>query len=78
MNTEPSEKIVADATCTFCGCLCDDIALSIEGNRITAAGNACALGESWFFSQTEDQGPACLIEGNPALSTMASNGPRGS
>lgn len=23
-------------------------------------------GESWFFSQTEDQGPACLIEGQPS------------
>ena len=32
---EPSMKIVEDATCTFCGCLCDDIALSIEANRIT-------------------------------------------
>ena len=63
---EPNLKIVEDATCTFCGCLCDDIALSIEGNRITAAANACALGESWFFSRNDEQGPACLIEGKPA------------
>ena len=63
---EPSEQIVEDATCTFCGCLCDDIALSVEGNRITEARNACALGESWFFSQRNEQGPACLIEGKPA------------
>ena len=42
---EPSTTIVEDATCTFCGCLCDDIALSVDGDRITEAGNACALGK---------------------------------
>ena len=63
---EPSKKIVKAATCTYCGCLCDDIVLSIEGNRIATARNACVLGESWFFSQSDEQGPACLIEGEPA------------
>jgi formylmethanofuran dehydrogenase subunit B len=63
---EPSQTIVDDATCTFCGCLCDDIALSIAGDRIAAARNACGLGESWFFSLTDKQGPPCLIEGMPA------------
>ncbi len=24
---EPSNPIVEDATCTFCGCVCDDITL---------------------------------------------------
>jgi formylmethanofuran dehydrogenase subunit B len=65
-DPEPSEKIVEDATCTFCGCLCDDIALSIDRDRITAARNACAVGESWFFSRIHEQGPVCLIEGQPA------------
>lgn len=68
MVTEPEhcKQIVEDATCTFCGCLCDDIVLSIEGNRITGAANACAMGESWFVSQSNERGPACLIDGKPA------------
>jgi formylmethanofuran dehydrogenase subunit B len=59
-------KIVEDATCTFCGCLCDDITLKVEGDRITEAKAACTLGESWFFNHQHEDGPACLIEGKPA------------
>jgi formylmethanofuran dehydrogenase subunit B len=62
----PSKLIVEDATCTACGCLCDDIALSIEGNRITGSKNACALGESWLLSHADEHGQDCLIEGKPA------------
>ena len=29
-------KVVEDATCTFCGCLCDDITLKVEDGKITA------------------------------------------
>jgi formylmethanofuran dehydrogenase subunit B len=65
---EPKQdlKIVEDATCTFCGCVCDDITLTVEGDRITEAKRACALGKSWFFSHQLDDIPACLIEGKPA------------
>jgi formylmethanofuran dehydrogenase subunit B len=68
MNAEPnpSEKIIEDATCTFCGCLCDDIALSLAGSRITSARNACALGQSWFVNRPPDDRPACTIEGEPS------------
>ena len=27
-------KIVQDATCTFCGCVCDDIDLKVQDNHI--------------------------------------------
>jgi formylmethanofuran dehydrogenase subunit B len=63
---KPNKSVVEDATCTFCGCLCDDIALSCDANRITGARNACALGESWFLDQGGEAAPACLIEGKPA------------
>ena len=58
--------IVEDATCTFCGCLCDDITLKIEGNRIAEAQNACKLGESWFLNRPQEDRPACLVQGQPA------------
>src|SRR5262245_50408224 len=35
-------------TCLGCGCTCDDIALEVDGGRITKAGNACDLGRAWF------------------------------
>ena len=41
-------RIEENATCLGCGCACDDIAVVIEGGRITDARNACALGLRWF------------------------------
>jgi formylmethanofuran dehydrogenase subunit B len=58
--------LIEDVTCTFCGCLCDDIALRIEGDRIAEARNACHLGESWFLNRSLVDQPVCLIEGRPA------------
>ncbi len=58
-------RIVPDATCTMCGCMCDDIELTVEAGRITAAHRACALGEPWFLAPAADR-PDCLIAGKPA------------
>jgi formylmethanofuran dehydrogenase subunit B len=65
-DTATGLEVIEDATCTFCGCMCDDIALRVEGNRITGAANACTLGESWFLKHRGDDGPACVIAGQPA------------
>lgn len=59
-------KIVRDATCTACGCVCDDIDLTVQGERIVAAERACSLGSHWFLGHTSDDRPACLIQGQPA------------
>ena len=37
----PSLKIVDNATCTFCGCVCDDMVLKVEDHKIVEAKNAC-------------------------------------
>ncbi len=68
-KTVPAEnvKIVEDATCTFCGCVCDDIELHVEGNhKIVKAKRACVLGTSWFLNHEVEDRPSCLIEGKPA------------
>ncbi len=59
-------KIVEDATCTFCGCVCDDMELTVEGNTITKAKNACVLGKSWFFNHHIEDRPEAMIDGQPA------------
>lgn len=33
-----------DVVCTFCGCLCDDIILTLDENRIVRVERACANG----------------------------------
>lgn len=63
-NAEP--KIVEDATCTFCGCVCDDMVLTVEDNHITKAKNACVLGKAWFLNHHIEDRPQATIEGRPA------------
>lgn len=60
-------KIVENATCTFCGCVCDDMELHAEGDHITKTKRACGLGEAWFKNHTAERlYPDALIDGKPA------------
>ena len=59
-------KVVKDATCTFCGCVCDDIDLTVEGDKIVDAKRACVLGNSWFLNHQVEDRPSCLVRGKPA------------
>ena len=62
-----SLSVVKNATCTFCGCVCDDIELHADGERIVETKRACSLGESWFKNHTAERlYPDALIDGKPA------------
>jgi formylmethanofuran dehydrogenase subunit B len=62
-----SLNVVEHATCTFCGCVCDDIELHAEGDRIKKTKGACSLGEAWFKNHTAERlYPDALIDGQPA------------
>jgi formylmethanofuran dehydrogenase subunit B len=52
--------------CTRCGCVCDDLRLSVERGRIVAVEPACPLAEPWFLSQDSRSPPVALIGGRPA------------
>jgi formylmethanofuran dehydrogenase subunit B len=55
---------VKDATCTACGCLCDDVVLSVAGAKIIEATNACEAGQRWFLADHGHAGvPAATVEG---------------
>jgi formylmethanofuran dehydrogenase subunit B len=58
---------VDNVVCAFCGCVCDDITVTVEEGRITQAKNACVIGKAWFLShgQPSDHPPA-MIDGRPA------------
>src|SRR5438105_986257 len=59
-------KIVDNATCTFCGCVCDDMELTVEDHKIAKAKNACVLGKAWFLNHHIEERPVALIDGKPA------------
>jgi formylmethanofuran dehydrogenase subunit B len=59
--------VVKNATCTFCGCVCDDIELHADELRIVETKRACSLGESWFKNHTAERlYPDALVDGQPA------------
>jgi formylmethanofuran dehydrogenase subunit B len=59
--------VVKNAACTFCGCVCDDIELHAEGDRIVKTRRACSLGEAWFKNHTAERlYPDALVDGQPA------------
>ena len=72
MTTDTALRVIKDATCTFCGCVCDDIDLTVEGSRITKAKNACVLGKAWFLDhQGDETRPEAFIGGSPASTEEA-------
>ncbi len=42
-------SIVESVTCPICGCLCDDIELTVEKNEVVKVRNGCAICESKFL-----------------------------
>lgn len=59
--------VVKNATCTFCGCVCDDIELHADAERIVETKRACNLGEAWFKNHTAERlYPDALIDGREA------------
>ncbi len=59
--------VVNNATCTFCGCVCDDIELHANEVKIVEAKRACVLGKAWFLNHTAERHyPDALIDGREA------------
>jgi len=66
--------IVKNATCTFCGCVCDDIELHAQDNKIIKAKMACSLGEAHFkYHTAEHHYPDALIDGKEATDGVISH-----
>src|ERR1700758_4631891 len=65
--------VIRDATCTFCGCVCDDMHLTVDDDthRIVKAENACVLGRAWFKEHGIEERPFALIDGREASTEQA-------
>jgi formylmethanofuran dehydrogenase subunit B len=65
--------VIRDATCTFCGCVCDDMHLTVDEDthKIVKAENACVLGRAWFKEHGIEERPFALIDGKEASTQQA-------
>jgi formylmethanofuran dehydrogenase subunit B len=55
--------VTENVACTVCGCVCDDLRLTVDAGRVTRADGACFLAEPWLLGQDSRQPPAALVEG---------------
>lgn len=46
----PEVQEFSDIACTRCGCVCDDLKVTVANNRIVKFSPGCLLAESWFRS----------------------------
>ena len=60
-----------EIACTVCGCVCDDLTITVENERIVGAERACALAEPWFRAQNAENPPLAMIDGEEASYEMA-------
>ncbi len=50
--TEAS-RTYENVPCTFCGCLCDDLVIDVEGNKIVKNTNGCPISKEKFLGHSE-------------------------
>lgn len=48
----PASQVHSDVTCTLCGCVCDDLTITVRNDRVSANAPSCALADPWFTQQS--------------------------
>lgn len=56
--------VITDALCPFCGCMCDDITIVTENNKIIEAKHACKLGAAKIMGHHRIKAPMMRSDKN--------------
>ena len=64
-------KTFEHVPCTFCGCLCDDLVIDVEGNKIVKNTNGCAISKERFLGHMENRILQPTIGGQPVTLEQA-------
>lgn len=59
------QEVFEDVACNLCGCVCDDLRITVRGNRIVEAEGACSLAEPWLLAQNSRTPPVATSAGQP-------------
>ena len=57
LPTLPTPQVFDDFACTVCGCVCDDLKLTVQDGRIVRTEGACELAEPWLLAQDSSRPP---------------------
>lgn len=55
--------VVEDVICTFCGCLCDDLIVEVEGDKVAKVEKACRLGAAKLLGHERIKSPMIRVNG---------------
>ncbi len=56
---------IENVACTVCGCVCDDLRVTVDGGRVVRADGACSLAEPWLLAQGTHHSPVAALEDRP-------------
>lgn len=52
-----------DVACTLCGCVCDDLKITVADNRVAGVKHACRMAEPWFLRLNTHSPPVARVRG---------------
>jgi formylmethanofuran dehydrogenase subunit B len=56
--------VITDALCPFCGCMCDDITVAVENNKIIEVKQACKIGAAKIMGHNRMKAPMIRSDKN--------------
>lgn len=59
-------QVVENVACTQCGCVCDDLRVTVDEGRIVEAERACQLAAPWFLAHGAASASAAAVSGREA------------
>ncbi len=63
--------VITDALCPFCGCLCDDLTIVVEDNKITDVKQACKLGSAKIMGHHRIKAPMMRKDKNSEFTEVS-------
>ncbi len=55
--------VFQDVACPRCACVCDDLTITVHGERIVGAERACSLAHGWYLQQNTRTPPVATLQG---------------
>ncbi len=63
--------VITDALCPFCGCLCDDLTIVVDDNKITDVKQACKLGSAKIMGHHRIKAPMMRKDKNSEFTEVS-------
>lgn len=64
-SSQTDDLKIVQATCTVCGCVCDDLELEVGAEGVRVRNIRCALADDWFVHLEKSHPPVAESRGKP-------------